>query len=164
MPSKASDVHLVNDHVLHRPVERLISLPVVVVNVDDNAAHGSRQVVGRPDGIRAVIKSAGITQSIRVDQYLVAVEAKPVSVKILRSVNSVGVVSAGLEAFDIDVPEEERLVGGGLQADSLDGLSVVVRVEEKKFDSSGMPRKDREIHSLLIDGGPEWVGSAWFCL
>jgi hypothetical protein len=69
-------------------------------------------------------------------------------------------MSARLEALDIDVPEKESLVGGGIELDDLDRLEVVMLVEEEQFDGGGIPGEDREIHSLLIDSSTEWVGSA----
>src|SRR5262249_40411156 len=107
MPGEAANVHFVDDQFVHRPGEKLVSLPVVVVNVDDNAAHGGRQIVGRPDSVVAANERLGVAQGIRVDQHLVAVEAKPSAVEILWSINTVGVKSAGLEALDIHVPQEE---------------------------------------------------------
>ncbi len=119
MPGEASNVHLVDDHVLHRTAERLISLPVVVMHVDDHAAHGSRQIVGWSDRIIAVEKLLGIAQGIRVDQHLVAVKAKSLTVEIQWPVNTVRVMSTSLEALDVDVPEKESQVGEGLKLDDL---------------------------------------------
>src|SRR5215469_1039901 len=164
MPGEASNVHLVDDHVLHLPAKRLISLPVVVMNVDDDAAHGSCQIIGRSDGVVACKTGRGIARGIRVDQHLVAVEAKASAVEVLWSVDTVRVMGAWFKAFDINVPEKERLINGGLQLDDLDRPDVVMRVEEKEFDAGGMPGKDREINPLLVDGGAEWVCSAWPCL
>ena len=39
MTGEAGDVHLVNNQVLYWLAERLVALPVVVVKVDDDAAH-----------------------------------------------------------------------------------------------------------------------------
>jgi hypothetical protein len=69
-------------------------------------------------------------------------------------------MSARFEALNIDVPEKESLVRGRLELDDLDRLGVVVFVEEKQLDAGGIPREDREIHSLFINGGAERVGSA----
>src|SRR5262249_49738426 len=91
---------------------------------------------------------------------LVAVEAKPLAVQIRRSIDTVGVMSTGFEALDIDVPEKESLVGVRLKLDDLDRLGIVMFVEEKQFDGGGIPGEDREIHSVLIDGGAERVGPA----
>jgi hypothetical protein len=69
-------------------------------------------------------------------------------------------MSARLEALDIDVPEKEGLVAGGLELDDLVWLNVIMLVEQKQFDSGGISREDREIHSSLVDTSTEWVGSA----
>ena len=82
MPGEAGDVHLVDDHVLHRAAERLVTLPVIVVHVDDDAPHRRRQVVGRSHGIVTVEKPRGSAQRVWVDQHLVAVEAKPLTEEI----------------------------------------------------------------------------------
>jgi hypothetical protein len=55
-------------------------------------------------------------------------------VEIRWPIDTVGVMSARLEALDIDVPEKESVVGGGLEVDDLDRLEVVMLVEEKEFD------------------------------
>ena len=133
MPGEASDVHLVDDHVLHRAAERLVSLPVVVAHVDDHAAHGGRQIVGRPDGIIAVEKLLRIAQGIRVNQHVVAVKAKSLTVEILWPVNTVRVMSTRLEALDVDVPEKESLVDGGIELDDLDRLDVIVPLKQKQL-------------------------------
>jgi hypothetical protein len=69
-------------------------------------------------------------------------------------------MGARLEALDIDVPEKEGLVGVRLKLDDLHWLDVVMPLEEKQFNSRGIPGEDREIHSLLIDRSTEWVGAA----
>ena len=60
-------------------------------------------------------------------------------------------MSARLEAGDIDVPEKESLVVGGIELDDLDWLDVVLPLEDKQLDSRGIPGEDREIYSLFID-------------
>jgi hypothetical protein len=145
---------------MHRPAERLISLPVVIVNVNDDAAHGGRQIIGRPDSIVSVQERLGVAEGIRVDQHLVAVESKPLAVEILGPIDTVSVMSAWSEAVDMDVPEKESLVDSGLQLNDLDWLDVVMLVEKKQLDGSGIPGEDREIHSFLIDSSTEGMGSA----
>jgi hypothetical protein len=157
---EAADVHLVDDQVLHRPVERPVALPVVVVNVDDDTAHGGCQVVGGPDGIVAVEECLGITHGVGVNQYLIAVEAKSLAVEILWTINAVRVMGARLQAPDIDVPEKESLVGGGFELDDLNGLDGVLPVKEKQLNTGGVAGENREIHSLLIDSSTQGVGSA----
>jgi hypothetical protein len=83
------------------------------VDVDDDTAHRGRQVVGRPDGVVAVEQRVGVAQRVGVNQDLVAIEPKPSAVKVLRSVDAVGVMRAWLETPDIDVPKKESLVRGG---------------------------------------------------
>src|SRR6516164_8573480 len=101
MTGKAGHVHLVNNQVLYWPAERLVALPVVVVKVDDEAAHRGRHIVGRSDGIVPVEKRLGVAQGVWVDQHLVAVEPKPYAVEILRPIDAIGVMSPRLEALDI---------------------------------------------------------------
>ena len=80
--------------------------------------------------------------------------------EILWPIDTVGVMSARLEAPDVDVPEEKGLVDGGLELDDLDGLDVVLLVEEKQLNGGGISREDREIHSVFIDSSTEWPRSA----
>jgi hypothetical protein len=87
----------------------------------------------------AVEKRFGGAHGIGVDQDLVAVEAKASTVEILWPINTVGVMSAGPEALDMYVPEEESLVDGGLELDDLHWLDVVMLVEEKQLDGRGIP-------------------------
>ena len=138
MPGEAGDVHLIDDHVPHRPAERLVALPVVIVNVDDDAAHRGSQIVGRPNGIVAVEQRLGVAQGIRVNQHLIAIEAKASAMEILWPIDTVGVMSARLEAPDVDVPEKKGLVDGGLELDDLDWLDVVVSLKQKQLDGRGI--------------------------
>ena len=142
MPGEAGDVHLIDDHVPHRPAERLVALPVVIMNVDDDAAHRGSQIVGRPNGIVAVEQRLGVAQGIRVNQHLVAIEAKASAMEILWPIDTVGVMSARLEAPDVDVPEKKRLVDGRLELDDLDWLDVVLLGEEKQLNGGGISRED----------------------
>ena len=142
MPREAGHVHLVDDQVLCRAVERLVALSMVIVNVDDDATHRGRKIIARTDGIVAFQERLGIAEGIGVDQHLVAVEAKPFTVEILRPINPVGVMSARPEAFDIDVPEKESLVVGRIELDDLDWLNVVLPLKEKQLDVRGIPGKD----------------------
>ena len=164
MSGEAADVHLVDDQVLHRPAERLVALPVIVVNVDDDAAHGGREVVDWPYGIIALEECLGIPQGVGVDQYLIAVEAKSVAVEILWTINAVGVMSARSQAPDINMPEKEGLVGGGLELDDLHGLEGILPLKEKQLDASGVAGEDREIHALLIDRSTQGVRSTRLAL
>jgi hypothetical protein len=97
-----------------------------------------------------------LPRALGVDQHLVGVEAKPFAVEILRSVHAIRVMSAGLKALDIDVPEKPRLVVRR-ELDDLNWLDVVMLVEEQQFDTGGIAGKDREIHSLLIDRSTQWM-------
>src|SRR6516164_3781647 len=142
MPGEAADVQLIDDHFMHRPAERLVSLPVIIVSVNDHAAHGGHQIVGRPDSIVPVQERLRVAQGIRVDQDLIAVEAKPLAVEILWPIDTVGVMSARLEALDIDVPKKESLVVGGIELDDLDWLNVVLPLKEKQLDGRGIPGED----------------------
>ena len=101
MTGEAGDVHLVNNQVLYWPAERLVALPVVVVKVDDDAAHGGRQIVSRPDGIVPVEKRLGVAWGVWVNEHLIAVEPKPYAVEILWPIDTVGVMSARFEALDM---------------------------------------------------------------
>ena len=122
MAGEAADVHLVDDRVPHRPAERLVAFPVVVMGIDDNTAHGGRNVVPRTGGIVANEALLGVAQGVGVDQHLVAVEAKPSTVKIFWPIDTVCVMSAGLEVFDIDVPEEKGPVVVRVQLEDLNRL------------------------------------------
>ena len=51
-------------------------------------------------------------------------------------------MSARLEAGDIDVPEKESLVVGGIELDDLDWLNVVLPLKEKQLDGRGIPGED----------------------
>src|SRR6516162_10482846 len=157
MPGETGDMHLVNDQVICRPPERLVAFPVVIVSVDDDAAHRGREIVGRPCGIVPVEERLGVAQRVWVNQDLVAVETKPSAAEVLRPVDAVRIMSARLEASDVDVPEKESLVFRGLELDNLDWLDVILPNEEKQLDAYRVPREDGEIHSLLIDGGAQRV-------
>ena len=77
-----------------------------------------------------------------VNQHLIAVEPKPYAIGILWPIDTVGVMRARLEALDIDVPEKESLVVGGIELDDLDWLNVVLPLKEKQFDGRGIPGED----------------------
>jgi hypothetical protein len=49
-------------------------------------------------------------------------------VEVLWPIDAVCVMRARLKALDIDVPEKESLMGGGLELDDLDWLDVVMLV------------------------------------
>jgi hypothetical protein len=153
MPREAGHVHLVDDQVLCRTVERLVALPVIIVNVDDDAAHRGRQIVGRPDGVVSIEERSGGAQRVWVNEDLVAVESEPPTVKVLRPIDTVGILSAWPKAPDVDVPEKEGLVLGGSELDDLGRLDVILPLKEKQLDARGITGEDREIHSLLIDSG-----------
>ena len=80
MPGEARDMQLVDDQVLCRTVERLVALPVIIVNVDDDAAHRGRQIVGRPNGVVSIEERIGGAQRVWVNQDLVAAEPEPPAV------------------------------------------------------------------------------------
>ena len=90
---EAADVHLVDDRLGHRAVERLVALPVVVVQVDDDAAHRLRQVVVRAAGRRRDPRASVVLPlAYGSISTLFAVEAVAAAVQIPRAVHAVGVV------------------------------------------------------------------------
>jgi hypothetical protein len=50
------------------------------VNVDDDAAHRGRQIVGRPNGVVSIEERIGGAQRVWVNQDLVAAEPEPPAV------------------------------------------------------------------------------------
>jgi hypothetical protein len=69
--------------------------------------HGAERSSAGPPGIIALEERLRNTSGIGIDQHLVAVEVEPFTVQILGPIDAIGVTSAGLEAPDIDMPEEE---------------------------------------------------------
>jgi hypothetical protein len=136
----------------------LVALPVVVVNVDDDAAHRRRQIIGRPDSVVAAEERLGISQCVGVNQHFVAVEPKPFAVEILRPIDTIGVMSARLEAPEVNVPEKESLVVGRFELNDLDRQDVLLPLKQKQLDARGVSGEDREIYSLLVDSSTQGVG------
>ena len=54
---EAPDMHFINDRIGHRTPQRLIPFPVVIVCVNDNAAHAAMQVVAGRASSSAIPKS-----------------------------------------------------------------------------------------------------------
>jgi hypothetical protein len=73
------------------------------------------------------------------------VETKPTAVEVVWPIDAVGIMSARLEASDIDVPEEESLVVRGLELDDLDWLDVILPLKQKQLDGRGVRGEDGEI-------------------
>ena len=96
--------------LVHRLVEQPIAFPVIVRNVDDHAPHRACQVVVRAAGIGPVPERVGVAVGVGVDEDLVGIEAEALPVQVRRAVDAVGVVRAGPQSLDVDVPEEEALV------------------------------------------------------
>jgi hypothetical protein len=97
---------------------------------------------------------------VGVNQHFFAVEPEPFAVEILRPIDTIGVMSARLEAPEVDVPEKESLVVGRLELNDLDRLDVLLPLKQKQLDASGVSGEDREIYSLLVDSSTQGVGSA----
>ena len=80
---KAAHVHFVNNRLAHGSIDGAVALPIVPRGIDDHAAHGGRQVIFRPAGIRALPEGIRITTGVQVDQHLIAIIAVPAPVNIL---------------------------------------------------------------------------------
>ena len=159
VPREAADVHLVDDHLVHRLVERAVAFPVVVGNVDDHAPHRGCQVVARAAGLGPVPEGVGVAVGVGVDEDLVGVEAEPLPVQVRGAVDPVGVVGAGPQSLDVNVPEEEGLVRRRVELDDLGRFPVVVLVEQQQLDRRGVPRKDREVHAVGVRDRAQRMGA-----
>ena len=80
---KAAHVHFVYNGLAHGSIDGAVALPIVPRGIDDHAAHGGRQVIFRPAGIRALPEGIRISTRVRVDQHLIAIIAVPAPVNIL---------------------------------------------------------------------------------
>ena len=159
MPREAADVHLVDHHLVDRPVERAIALPVVVGHVDDHAAQRRGQIVAGPAGVGPIPERIRIAAAVGVDEDFVGVEAKALAVQVGGAVNAIGVVGARLQSLDVHVPEEKGLVHRRVELDRLHRLAIVVRIEQQQLDGRGVAREDREVHAGRI--GDCAKGWAW---
>ena len=160
VPREAADVHLVDDRLVHRLVERTVAFPVVVRDVDHHAPHRGRQVVAGAAGVDPVPDRVGIAEGVKVDEDLAGIEAEPFAVKVVGAVHAVGVVGARPQPLDVNVPEEKRLVDGRIELDDLGRLPVVVLVEEEQLHGGGISRKGGKVDAALVRDGTQRVGVA----
>src|SRR5579863_9486199 len=91
---EATDVHLVNNRLVHWPVEWAIILPVVPGGINNHAAHGRCQIIFRPAGVATIPERISIAACIWVNQYLVAIVMIATPMYILQSVNAISIVCA----------------------------------------------------------------------
>jgi len=66
-------------------------------------------------------------------------------VEILRPIDTIGVMSARLEAPEVDVPEKESLVVGRFELNDLERLDVLLPLKQKQLDGRGVRGEDGEI-------------------
>ena len=72
---KPRTLQLVDDRVAHRPLERLVALPVVAALVDDHGAHRRLEVVARLARVDRLPERVRVALRVRVEQHLLVVEA-----------------------------------------------------------------------------------------
>src|SRR5215472_1145906 len=134
-------MHLIDDGVFHRTVERTVTLPVVIRGVDNDGTHRTCHVVDWPTCDGAFPKGVCIPASVGVKQYLVLVE--PVARSgIVRPIHSIRVMCPGRKPTYKHVPEMEALIDGWIELDRLKRFTCVMRGEKKEFHSGGMCREE----------------------
>jgi stage V sporulation protein SpoVS len=96
---------------------------------------------------------------IGIDQKLVGIEAMAVG-GIVGAVNAVAVERAGLQAWNVAVPDFVRILRQ-LDARRLDRAAVV---EQAEFDPLGIGGKQGEVDAVLVRDGAKllfYAGSPW---
>ena len=146
---EAADVHLVDDRVAHRSVQRLVAFPVVRARVDDHSAHRGGEVVAGPARLDRLPQRVRVALRVRVEQHLLGVE--PLAGVVFRPVDPERVVVAGAEAADVHVPEMEAPVPDRVERDRRDRLLVVVRIEQEQLDARRVAGEDGEVDSAVVD-------------
>src|SRR5439155_6555706 len=159
-PGEPADVHLVDDRLVHRPVERAVALPVVVVDVDDGGAHRGGQVVSGYAGGTPVPQRLRHPARIGIDEYLVRVEPVPVVVRVVWPGDPVGVVRAGAQPAQVHVPEVEAAVRVRVQLDHLYRLRAVVLGEDEQRHRGRALGVHREVDTLGIGFRAERMGAS----
>src|SRR3990172_7660189 len=84
------------------------------------------------------------------------------------TVHPVGIVRAGAQSSDVDVPEEKGPVHPGVERDDLSGFWVIVLVEQEQLHPGRIPREDREVDSIGVRRGagrmrPSWLNGISCC-
>ena len=123
-------MRLVDDGLIHGSVQGAVAIPVIIMRIDDDTAHGGREIVIRTTGIGSIPEAIRIAPGIRINQHLVTVIAISSSMYIRKTVNPIGIMDAGLDSSHVDVPEMEGLVLVRVQLNGMDWLRVIVLVEQ----------------------------------
>src|SRR5437016_9725104 len=105
-------MHLVDDRIFHWPAQRSIAFPIIIAGVDNDGAHGRREIVLWTAGVRAFPQRVGVASRIWIDQNLVLIEAKPCA-RVGGAVQAEGIERARPQATNIDMPKWNVLLTNG---------------------------------------------------
>ncbi len=158
---KALHMGFVEDRLRPRDHRGRVALPVIVLGIDHAALRHDRSAVFLVEAEVLFLRLHVISKmgarpcdiadefaGIGVDEQLVGVEAMAVF-RVERAVDAVAVERAGLQAWNIAVPD---FVGEFGKLDT-GGFGLPAFIEEAEFNALCMGGKQREIHSVLIRRG-----------
>ena len=163
-PRESPDVRLVDDEILHRAVQRLVTLPVVVGQVDDGRTRCRRHVVAgnarRPADPQGAVKATGV----RVDEHLLVIEPVSLTARLVafRPEDAHSVEDWRTQTSHVRVPDGETAVAFWVESDALERFGRVVRVEQEQLHAGGMLGEEGETDAVGVGVGPERMAAAAF--
>jgi hypothetical protein len=157
---EATDMQLVDDHVLWRQAEGGIPLPVIVVANN----HGPGRVMGH----NALPQAPPAIPARRVDrpragfqEFDPGIETQTPTTGVVGSLQAPGEMRADGQPHHQQVPGEEGVVDVGVQADHLEGFRAVMARVKEEFNASRVAAEDGEINPLGVRARPGGVTPAW---
>ena len=159
MTGEATDVQLVDDHLLRRQARGGVALPVIVVAND----HGAGGVMGHdalPQAAPAIPARLVDCPRAGVQEFHPGIEAQPPTPRIVGPLHAPGEMGADGQPHHQQVPGEEGVIDLGVQADDLEGFRAVMARVQEEFDAGGVAAEDREIDPLGFQARPRGITSA----
>jgi len=124
MPSKPTHVHFVNDGVLHRMVQRLVSLPIIRVILYNDASHRRGTIVPRQACTSPVPHLVRHRTSPWIEKDLLFIKSKACGPGISRTIHAPPIEGTGRESHYINMPCIKGFVYLGVELNHWKGVGL----------------------------------------
>src|SRR5262249_32719750 len=147
MSSETPYMHLVNDRLGGRALQRSVAFPIVSVSIDHDALHRAGCVVTfEASGVAAVFPGNDYAAPVRVKENFGRIKAHPTR-GIERTVDAITIKLPRPQARHEHMPVVVVEVGDGIDRNYARGPGIIFPIKEQQIHSSRPTGKHAEIYA-----------------
>ena len=143
-------MHFIDHRLRHGSLKWSITFPVVIIDIDDDAAHAGVKVVSGETGVTSFPPREVVGLGVWVNQNLLRVKAVTIP-WIVRAIDAVGITHPMAGAFDEHMPDIETAIFLGIEFDHSNRVSIFWAVEQQEGHCRCVCAVKRKVHPRFRD-------------